>query len=65
MTNSIDYIVENIIRMGPNFISRESVMNTACVDKKEKKKLNSRKFLYDLLKTAIKKLKPNLAPLVL
>ena len=37
MTNSIDHIVKNIIQMGPNFISLESVKNIACVDQKTNK----------------------------
>jgi len=34
MTNSIDQIVENGIRMGPNFMSSESVKKIADVGKK-------------------------------
>ena len=37
MTNSIDHIVKNIIQMGPNFISPESVKNIACVGQKTNK----------------------------
>jgi len=32
MTNSIDHIVNDIIRTGPNFSSPESVKNITCVD---------------------------------
>jgi hypothetical protein len=37
MRKSIDHIVKNIIQMGPNFISLESVKNIACVGQKGKK----------------------------
>ncbi len=37
MTNSINHIVKNIIQMGPNFISLESVKNIACVGQKTNK----------------------------
>jgi hypothetical protein len=33
-TNSINHIVENIIQIGPNFISQQSVENIACVGQK-------------------------------
>ena len=37
MTNSIDRIVKNVIQIGPDFTSLESVKNIACVDQKTNK----------------------------
>ena len=37
MTNAIDHIVKNIILMGPNFISVESVKDTESVGQKTNK----------------------------
>ena len=34
MSNSIDHIVNNILQMGPNFTSLESVKNIACIGQK-------------------------------
>ena len=42
MTNSFNHIVKNIIQMGPNFISPESMKNIACVGQKQIN-LNKRK----------------------
>ena len=37
MTDLVDHIVENVIQIGPDFISLESMKSIACVDKKTNK----------------------------
>jgi hypothetical protein len=53
MTNPIDHIVKNIIRMGSNFISPQLAQNTASVGQKINK-FGQKKPPYDLLKNALK-----------
>lgn len=53
LTNAIDHIVKNIIQMGPNFISLESVKNFPSVGQKINK-IGQKEVPYDLRTTAKK-----------
>jgi len=54
MTNLIDYIIENIIHLGPNFISLESMKKIANDSKKEEQKKGPHTSLFKIVKKIIR-----------